>query len=116
MISLPIYQKVSSDISFTVNLEKVTCRIRLMWNTKSKYWMVNTYSEPETGKVLTGIKIFPNYPFLERYNTSLKGQLIAMKVGKDTENYITYDNFGTGWGLFYITASEFEEWRELSGF
>jgi hypothetical protein len=87
-----------------------------MWNTKTEFWMVNSYEEPDTGFALHGVKIIPGYPFLHRFDPSLPGEMICLKKGTDVSSDITYDNFGSGWGLFYITAEEFEEWRVVSGF
>jgi hypothetical protein len=116
MLEIPVNPLISSDFSFTVSLENVFCKFRLMWNTKSQFWMVNTYEEPENGVIIHGLKIIPNYPFLFTYGPSFPGQLICLKVGNDTEEEITYNNFGTGWRLIYLDEDEFELWRLLSGF
>ena len=116
MLELPVYQNLSSDITFTTILDNIRCKFRLMWNTKSKFWMVNTYEEPDNNFFLYGLKIVPNYPFLNRYNPSFPGEMICLKKGTDVDFEITYNNFGSGWGLFYLTSEEFEEWSILNGF
>jgi len=115
MLEIPI-TPLSGDLSFSVSLENVFCSFRLMWNTKTEYWMVNTYEEPETGLVLHGLKIIPNYPFLATYGPSFPGQIIPLKFGNDTEEEITFSNFGTGWRLIYLNEEEFALWSELRGF
>lgn len=116
MLEIPVYPNISSDLSFSVTLDNVFCQFRLKWNPATEFWMVNTYEEPDNGKVLHGLKIIPNYPFLHTYNPSFPGQILTLKRGINTSNNITYDNFGNGWGLLYLTAEEFETWSDLNGF
>ena len=116
MLQIEVYPFISSDMSLSVLLENVQCSMRIKWNTQTQFWMINTYEEPDNDLVFHGLKIIPNYPFLFRYGPSFPGELICLKIGADTEDEITYDNFGTGWGLFYLTEEEFDEWRVLSGF
>jgi hypothetical protein len=116
MLEIPINTKISADLTFTVLLDNVEVKFRLKWNDKTQFWMVNIYEEPDNDFILHGLKIIPNYPFLYTYGPSFPGQIICLKIGNDTEEEITYTNFGTGWRLIYLTAEEFEEWRVLSGF
>lgn len=116
MLEIPITTKISSDFTFNVLLDRVTVRMRIKWNDKTQFWMVNTYEEPDNDLVFNGLKIIPNYPFLYTYNPSFSGEIICLKVGNDTKDEITYTNFGIGWRLFYMTSDEFSDWRLLSGF
>jgi hypothetical protein len=109
MLEIPVNPQISSDFTFTVILDLVECKFRLIWNTKTQYWMVNIYEEPDNNLIFNGLKILPNYPFLYTYGPSFSGEIICLKMGRDTEEEITYDNFGTGWKLFYFTAEEFSE-------
>jgi len=116
MLELLTHQKLSADFTFTTILDNVNCKFRIMWNSKTQFWMINTYEEPDNEFILHGLKIIPNYPFLHRYNPSLSGEMICLNKSTDVENHITYSNFGEGWGLFYINSDEFEIWSDLNGF
>lgn len=116
MLEIPVNPQISSDLTFTVLLDRVEVKFRLIWNTKTQFWMVNTYEEPDNDLIFHGLKIIPNYPFLHTYGPSFSGEIMALKIGNDTEEDITYNNFGIGWRLFYLNAEEFSEWRLLSGF
>lgn len=116
MIEIPVFPTLSSDFSLSITLDLVKCDFRIMWNTSTGYWMINSYEEPDNNLVFHGLKILPGYPMFYTYGPSFSGQIIAMKKGRDIENDITYANFGTGWGLYYVTAEEFDTWRGLSGF
>lgn len=115
MLEIPI-KPITGDLSFSISLENVYCSFRLMWNTKTEYWMVNTYEEPYNDIRVHGLKIIPNYPFLHTYRPSFPGQIIPLKFGNDTIEEITFKNFGTDWRLIYLTAEEFAEWSSLRGF
>ena len=116
MLEIPVFPKISSDFSISILLEQVRCNFRIIWNSKIDYWMINTYEEPENDLVLHGLKIIPNYPFLHTYGPSFPGEIICLKKGGDTEEEITYTNFGIGWFLIYLTEEEFNEWDKLTGF
>lgn len=116
MLQIPVYPFISSDFSLSVVLDRVECEFRIIWNTKTQFWMINTYNEPDNNLTFHGLKIIPGYPFLWTYGPSFSGEIICLKIGRDTENDITYNNFGNGWGLFYLNAEEFSEWRDASGF
>lgn len=115
MESLPVFQNVSSDFTINFLVENTRVQLRFMWNILTGYWMVNEYLEPDTGKRATGIKVIPEYPLTENITKSIQGALVVFRTDKNVSRDITYENFGKGWDLFYLTPDEYEEWEDLVG-
>jgi len=116
MLKVPIFQNRSSDFTEQVTLDGFEISLRFAWNIKSKYWMLNTYEEIELGIKINGIKVVHNYPILYQFSTSLSGQFIILKEDVALESEITYDSFGNGYNLFYLSEDEFDLWKDDYGF
>jgi len=115
MEKISVFPDVSSDFSINFLVEDIRINLRFIWNTLTEFWMINEYLEPDTGKRATGIKGVPGYPLTENIPTSLKGALIIWKTDKEIGDEITYDNFGKGWDLLYITEEEYNNWETNVG-
>lgn len=116
MLEIPIFQDRSSDFTERVTLEEVEINFRFAWNTKSEYWMINTYKEVESGRTLNGIKMILNYPLLYQFVTGLTGQFLIFTLDASLSSEITYDSLGAGHNLFYLSNEEFNVWKDYYGF
>ena len=116
MIKVPTFQTQSSDFSQRLTFDGVEFSLRIAWNTKSQYWMINEYREIDSDRAVTGVKITPYWPLLYQYRVNLPGQLIVLQTDNTLLSEITYDSLGNGHDLFYLEESEFEDWREFYGF
>jgi len=116
MLKIPIFQNQSSDITERVTLDGIEISLRFAWNTKSEYWMLNSYIEIESEITLNGIKVVANYPLLYQFSTSLTGQFLIFLQDSALGPEITYDSFGNGHNLFYLSDEEFDIWKDANGF
>jgi len=116
MLKIPIFQDQSADFTERVTLDNVLISLRFAWNTKSQYWMLNTYEEIDSGIKLNGIKIVLDYPILYQFPVTLPGQLIILQQDSSLSSEITYNSFGNGHNLFYLSEEEFAGWKVVNGF
>jgi len=115
MYRINVLPLVSADFTINFLVENTRVKIRFMWDTLIEYWVVNEYLEPDTGKRFTGVKVIPQYPITENVPTTLQGALMVGKTNNNMGTYINYDDFGNGWDLFYLSPTEYAEWKVLSG-
>jgi hypothetical protein len=115
MERIPVYPLISSDFSENLLIEGVRINLRFMFNSQTEFWMLNEYLEPDTGNRATGIKVKPQYPLTENIDTSLKGCLMVGRTDKAVGEQITYESFGLGWDLFYLTEEEYDLWKDTVG-
>lgn len=118
MLQIKTWQDKSSDFTQVVTLGEYTVSIRLTWNVRSQYWMINEFEEQSSGRRLTGIKVVKSFPLFRPHKALLdpfEGSLICLRTNESVENEITYDNFGNGWDLFWMTSDEVEWWEESNG-
>ena len=116
MLRIPIFQKQSADFTERVTLDNVEILLRFSWNTKSEYWMINTYQEVESGRVINGVKVVSNYPLFYQFPMALSGQILIFLQDSSLGSEITYDSLGAGHNLFYLSAAEFDIWKDANGF
>lgn len=116
MIEIPVFTEQSSDFTQNIDLDNINVKIRLTYNTRVNYWFMAL----ETGESsLQGIKLVKNFLLIDQYKALLPdipGDFGVFKISNElNDNEFTYDNFGIAWSLFYLTADEVEEFKELNG-
>lgn len=116
MLKIPIFQDQSSDFTERVTIDDIEISLRFSWNTKSEYWMINTYKEIESERTINGIKVVLNYPLFYQFLTSLSGQFLVLLQDFSLGVTITYDSLGNGHDLFYLSEEEFDVWKDVYGF
>ena len=116
MLKLPTFQTQSADFTERFTFDGIEISLRFAWNTKSEYWMLNTYKEIESGRTLNGIKLVLNYPLLYQFVTALPGQFLIFSQDASLGSTITYKSLGSGHNLFYLSNEEFITWKEYYGF
>jgi len=115
MILLPTFQTVSADYTFQLNVENQAANARVIYNVRNGCFSL--YFTDGDGNEINSIKIVPNYPLLAARKgfTSLRGDFFVFNDGAPGETEITYDNFGNGFNLYYLTADEVEQWEVDNG-
>lgn len=115
MIKIPVFQNVSADFKQEISLGDQLVQIRLIWNVRAESFFL--YFTDQNGNPLNGIKVITNWPMLADHKGFLDfdGDLIVLKTDEDAGLYITYDNFGNVWDLYYLTQDEATAWRTANG-
>lgn len=115
-IQIETFQIQSADFTQVVELDGVNVTLRLMYNTRSESWVLQLNTANYS---LNGIKLVKNFPLLWKHKAlfpELPGDFIVWKISDDINiNVLDYDNLGLYFGLFYISASELQEWKDLYG-
>ena len=61
------------------------------------------------------LKLVTNYLILDKHKAlfpEILGDFILQRVNDDLTNpELSYNNFGTDWGFFYLTPDEIEAWK-----
>jgi len=117
MIIIPTFQTQAADFIQEIELEGILVRLRIVWNSRSENWYLNSYEEVSTGNRLLGIKMVTNFPILLAFKSSIElpGNLFVLKSSEGTPNELTYDNLSNGWNFAYLTSEETEAWRNENG-
>lgn len=115
-MKIPTFQHLSADTVQEIELGGQLVQLRIIYNIRAGYFFL-TFMD-QSGNTLYGIKIVPDWPLLEYHKgfTDFTGDLIVQKTDQDASNNITYDNFGNGWDLFYLSQNEITAWKEENGF
>jgi len=114
-VQLPVFQTQSADFEYTIELDNINTLVRLTYNVRSGFWKMNL---SVNGNTLYNIKLVKNFPLLKQNKALfpyLPGDFFVLKISDESEEDFNYDNFGTVWGLVYVTAAEYEAWREANG-
>ncbi len=116
MIQIPLFQDVSADFTQEIELNGQLIQLRIVYNIRVDFFFLRFTDQ--LGNPIQGIKIVPNWLLLDSHKgfVDFDGDLIVIKTDENAGNEITYDNFGNGWDLFYLTPDEAEEWRTENGF
>lgn len=116
---IPTFQSQSADFTQTLELGGQLVELRLVWNIRAEFWFIHSFRMLNfEGNEIYGIKCVKAFPLFHIHKALLpdfQGDFITVKVDEAAENQITYDNFGAGWGLYYITEDELDEWENLNG-
>lgn len=116
MIQIPSFQSVSSNFAQEINLNNQVVQLGIAYNVRNAFYHLNQFSDPD-GNILTGIKLTPNHLILNPHKALINfdGDLIVLKTDEDAGDVITYDNLNNGYGLFYMTPDEVEQWKVDNG-
>jgi hypothetical protein len=117
MLKISTFQDQSADFTQQVELDGQLVQIRIVYNVRNDRFTLHTFTDQDENSVY-GIKIVPFYLLLDFRKGFLdfEGDLIVLKSNIEVEDDITYDNFGNGWDLYYMTPTEVSEWKEANGF
>jgi hypothetical protein len=116
MLEIKTFQDISADTLQSVDLENgESVRMRIVYNSRSDYFILSIGDQ--NNNPIHGIKIVPNWLLLDQFkgNIDLSGDFIVFKVDDEAGDEITYDNFGIGYTLNYLSADEVDEWKEING-
>jgi hypothetical protein len=116
MQQISTFQDISSDFIQEVDLNGQLVFLRIVWNGRVEAFFIRITDQNENP--LNGVKIVPNWPLFQNHKGFLDfdGDLVVARTDDEAVDIITYDNFGNGWGLFYLTPEEYEEWKDVNGF
>ena len=116
MIEVPTFQEGSADFTQEIELGSQLVQIHIRFNSRVGFFFLTFTDQNEN--VLNGIKIVPNWPLMDWHRGTLEfeGDLIVRQVDDEAGDSITYDNFGNGWNLTYLTVAEVAEWKDDNGF
>lgn len=116
MINIPTFQEKSADFTQEIELGGQLVRLHIMYNIRIGFFFLN-FTDQE-GSILYGIKMVPEWLLLDWHRGTLNfsGDLVIRKTDDEAGDLITYDNFGNGWDLTYVTEAEVEAWEAVVGF
>lgn len=116
MIQIPTFQNISADFRQEIELESKLVQLQITYNIRNDFFHLDFTDQQ--GVTLYGIKMVPNWPLLYWHKGPIQfdGDLIIQKTDQEAGNEVTYDNFGNGWDLFYLTPAEVTQWRSDNGF
>jgi hypothetical protein len=117
MLKIATFQDESADFEQQVELGGQVVQIRIVYNVRNNRFTLHTFTDQNDNSV-KGIKIVPYWPLLDfrKGFIDFEGDLMVLWSTDDVVNDITYDNFGNGWDLIYLSEAEVNAWKELNGF
>lgn len=108
MVEIPI-EDPTPEFTESVNVGDVSLSMRFMWNERDQHWFVDF--ESVDGKN-NGIRLVVNTPILATKNRCLKGgDIVVMQTVTDGVKKLGFENLGKEFSLFYLTASEVEQYK-----
>lgn len=115
MIQIPTFQNLSANFRQEIELETKLIQLQITYNVRVDFFFLNFTGQD--GSILYGIKMVPNWPLLFWHKGFIQfdGDLMIQKTDLEAGDEITYDNFGNGWNLFYLTPAEVTQWRIDNG-
>jgi hypothetical protein len=115
MIQIPTFQQTSADFNQEIELGGQLVQLQIIWNSRNEFFHLRFTDQ--NGNVIYGLKIVPNWPILDQHKgfTDFQGDFLVLKDDEDAESVITYDNFGSGWNLYFGTEDEIDQWKVDSG-
>jgi len=115
MIRIPFTPSVSGDQVFRVELEAQLVTFRFTWNSRIGYWHFSL--EDEFGGQIYGVKVVRSWPLLKESKATLDflGDIIVLPLDATAKELVGYDNLGSTFGLFYLTATETMAWEVENG-
>lgn len=116
MIEIPTFQEKSADFTQEIELGGQLIEIHIVYNIRIGHFFLE-FTDQE-GSVLKGIKIVPDWLLMDWHRGTLNfsGDLVVRQTDDEAGDLITYDNFGNGWALTYLTAAEVITWKVENGF
>jgi hypothetical protein len=117
MTLIPVFQNQSADFVQEIELGGQLISLDIIYNIRNEFFHLNNFTD-QNGNPLHGIKIVPDFPLLDWHKglIDFDGDLMVIKQDLEAGDDITYDNFGNGWNLFYLTPDEVDEWKDANGF
>lgn len=110
MLIIPIDTSVSANISKSVNVGEMVCKLELLWNERGQNWFFNCTT---SAGARCGIVLVENYPLLgSKSAVGLDGDFRVIKVNESCKTPINYENLGVDYNLVFGTE---EEWEEVDG-
>lgn len=104
LLNVPLEFSGTTNISFNINLAGTMFSFNVYYNVRDGFF----YLDVETnGGKRCGIRCVPNTPLLD-YKSGLfddpAGRLFVLRTASTLDpDKIYFDDFGHGWGLFYVT-------------
>lgn len=115
MIRIPTFQQSSADFNQEIELGGQLVQLRIIRNIRNEFFHFRFTDQ--NGNIIYGIKIVPNWPLLDWHKgfTDFQGDFLVLKDDEDAGTEITYDNFGSGWNLYFGTENEIDAWKVSIG-
>ncbi|MHA2367085.1 MAG: phage baseplate plug family protein [Candidatus Hodarchaeales archaeon] len=116
MLEIKTFQSISADTLQSIDLGNgESVRMRIVNNSRTDFFTLSIADQND--HAIDGIKIVPNWLLLDQFKafSDLTGDFIVLKVDEEAGDEITYDNFGIGYTLNYLTAEEVQYWRDANG-
>lgn len=118
LLVIPMFQDIASKFEQEMLLGNSNVVLKIYWVERAKAWFFD-FRIPDTGEVVLGIRIIPQWPLLRQYKAvipSFLGDLFVGKVDSNADDELTFENLNNeGWALYYITDDELEEWEASVG-
>jgi len=116
---IPVFQEQSADFLQTIEVGGQLIVLRLTWNSRIEFWFIHDFSMSNfPGNDLKNMKLVKTTPIFRPHKALLPnfaGDFIMIKTDQNAGDEITYDNFGNGWDLLYITKAELDQWEVING-
>jgi len=115
MIELPIFQNSSSDFTFNIDLDLISCTVRLIYNIRNGSWFMDLVTASSS---IQGVRLVEDFPLLYQNKaiiSDLKGDFLVTRITDVDSTELTYDNFGVDWVLQYLTSTEVDAWSTTNG-
>ena len=111
---LPVFQTISADFTYKIALGTELYAVRLMWNSRSKYWFL-TISDSLGGRI-DGVKVVEKWPLLTPHRAQIRfsGDIVAVPL-TTTAAHPGYDNLGSEWAICYLPPDELATWKAANG-
>lgn len=104
MLYIPIDTKGAAGVKQRVNIDGVTVAMRIYWNEKDAHWFLDL--ESADGK-RNGVRCVPSSRLLGSLNPVIaSGDFAILKDDQSDDAGLVFDNMGTTYGLYYVTAAE----------
>jgi len=115
MIKLPVYQKVSANFKYRIELELKSVELQLIYNIRNGFFHFD-FTDGD-GTKLTGIKVVTGWPLMHIHKAfvNFDGDFMILRADLNSNELLTYDNLGSVFNLYYLTAQEIKDWGALHG-
>lgn len=115
MIQIPFVATISGDQIFRIELEAQLVTFRFNWNPRTGYWHFSLTDE--FGGQIYGVKVVRSWPLLKQSKATLDflGDLMVLPIDATAGELVGYNDLGTTFGLFYMTALEISKWEAENG-
>lgn len=115
MIQIPTFQTTSADFNQEIELGGQLVQLRIVYNIRVGFFFLDFTDQ--NGNVLYQIKMVPTWPLLSQHRgfIDFDGDILILKTDAEAGDNVSYDNFGNGWDLFYLSPDELSDWRDENG-